>query len=625
MADPLSVAAGVAGLLSLTIQLCDKLTEYTSSVKNAAEESSDLNVRLRALANVLDRLGRFLREQKDTAAFEPTSVLYQTTQQCHEKLKSLETVVSSFMKETQVKNHVWKRCVMWPLKKREHEQTVFAIQHWMDIFNLSLSMDTCDLLSISIDQIKQLRNSQSHTADNIDRVLSLVDNIKVKLDETHLSTNGSIDRLQSTLEDTQARQMRKNILEWVSNSVDPSTNYNDALGNRHPGTGRWFLESTIFKEWVMDPHLLWLHGIPGCGKTFICATIIEAMKELCGKSSQTCVVYFHFDFQDGKKQDARIMMRSMLRQLCAALPDVPKAVASVFKRYEASGQQPPLHEIASTLQEVIQGYQGEIYFILDALDEVPDQGPRNARAEVLDRLVTLAKAKIPHLHILATSRSEFDIRQALESISCRSLCLENSKVDPDIQSLVQSRLTHGKLSSYSDDVKADIENVVGHGAHGMFRWAALQLNVLEAKRLPKDIRDALRRLPKTLNATYERMLAELAEDDKNFAMAMFRWLLCGKRFLDMQELAEAAVRGRRVEKPLNAEDRLTLATDIFSICRSFVKVSRQYCRARGEYIEAVQFAHFSVQEFLTSSESRPFQLVETHCHAFIGSCCVSHL
>ena len=51
--DPFSITAGIAGLLSLAIQVQQIVSKYTASVKHAAIESQELHTELRALVTVL--------------------------------------------------------------------------------------------------------------------------------------------------------------------------------------------------------------------------------------------------------------------------------------------------------------------------------------------------------------------------------------------------------------------------------------------------------------------------------------------------------------------------------------------------------------------------------------------
>ena len=115
---------------------------------------------------------------------------------------------------------------------------------------------------------------------------------------------------------------------------------------------------------------------------------------------------------------------------------------------------------------------------------------------------------------------------------------------------------------------------------------------------PGRIRRALEGLPKTLDETYERTLREINDADWELAHRLFQCVAVASRPLRVDELAEFLAfdfkagsipkfhEGWRVEDPLDA---------VLSTCPSLliaVKVGDS---------QIIQFSHFSVKEFLTST------------------------
>jgi hypothetical protein len=60
MIDPFTLITGVAGLVSLAIQIMQITSDFASSVKDAADSVKDLNRELIALKTVLEQLESFL-------------------------------------------------------------------------------------------------------------------------------------------------------------------------------------------------------------------------------------------------------------------------------------------------------------------------------------------------------------------------------------------------------------------------------------------------------------------------------------------------------------------------------------------------------------------------------------
>ena len=126
------------------------------------------------------------------------------------------------------------------------------------------------------------------------------------------------------------KQRQEKIDRWLL-PPDPSINYNKALGQRYEGSGLWFLASGAFTKWkTQRSSFLWLHGIPGCGKTILSSAIIKNLDSIL--SSQP-LLYFYFDFNDTSKQILDSMVRSLISQLYYKCEDTWKQLDSLFSSY----------------------------------------------------------------------------------------------------------------------------------------------------------------------------------------------------------------------------------------------------------------------------------------------------
>jgi ankyrin repeat protein len=137
--------------------------------------------------------------------------------------------------------------------------------------------------------------------------------------------------------------------------------------------------------------------------------------------------------------------------------------------------------------------------------------------------------------------------------------------------------------------------------YGRFRWVSCQLEILR-RCFPSSIRDTLASLPKTLDATYEHTLLGIDEEKWQFAHRMFQCLAVSLRPLRAEELAEIlAVQFDPGALPrFHADWRLGDAEEaVLSACSSLITV------VNVDGFRVVQFAHFSVKEFLTSDRLSP--------------------
>lgn len=128
-----------------------------------------------------------------------------------------------------------------------------------------------------------------------------------------------------------------------------------------------------------------------------------------------------------------------------------------------------------------------------------------------------------------------------------------------------------------------------------FRWVACQLDTLGKLNTESEVRNALQDLPKDLDETYTRILVNIGESNRPYALRALNWLLVPMetKRLTTDVLAVAVTMpcqgGKfRLEEQLFDPSRLH---DIFGCLITVVK------GRRGDYF---RLAHYTVKEFLLS-------------------------
>lgn len=242
-------------------------------------------------------------------------------------------------------------------------------------------------------------------------------------------------------------------------------NHNKALKERFGKTGTWFTESLVANNWKTAPgSFLWLYGIPGCGKTILSSTIIEAIFNHCSNNSFFALVYFYFDFNDAEKQRPESMIRSLIVQLSLQCISVPQTLESLYTTCTNGKRQPAQHSLLATLHQVIEGFQ-ETYLVIDALDESSD------RNELLANIGKMTSWKDLNLHTLVTSRKEKDILDSMERLADQEkVCIQSILVNDDICAYVRGRLqTDLRLKRWRNQpkVQLEIESTLMDKADGM--------------------------------------------------------------------------------------------------------------------------------------------------------------
>ena len=145
--------------------------------------------------------------------------------------------------------------------------------------------------------------------------------------------------------------------------------------------------------------------------------------------------------------------------------------------------------------------------------------------------------------------------------------------------------------------------------------------------LSPRIRQALNELPETLDETYERTLLDIGEENWAYAHRLFQSIVVARSPLGVEELAEflafkADTGGNLVFqpdwRPENPRDT------VLSTCSSLISI------VNVEGSAVMQFSHFSVKEYLTSSriaESRVsrYYIPLEPAHIFVTRACLSIL
>src|SRR5271154_6016609 len=141
-----------------------------------------------------------------------------------------------------------------------------------------------------------------------------------------------------------------------------------------------------------------------------------------------------------------------------------------------------------------------------------------------------------------------------------------------------------------------------------FRWAACQLEELRRCLKPSNALKQLQNLPKTLEATYARILERVPEEYERGMQTILTCLTFAVRPMTIQEVAEATAVDLE-KQSFSISDRFPDPYDILDLCSSLVSLSEVGPESsvkkemRSYYVhkddeKILQFAHFSVKEYI---------------------------
>lgn len=146
MADPLSIAASVAGLISLSVEVTKIANEYASSVKSAPEEIKELAIQTEALSQVLVKL----RDDAAEDVFQPNSYLCSVLEYCESQLKGLSEKLGQWTTPENRLDAVRGRLIRWPLERKECIETTKRLYECAQMFHLYLTLSSRFVPSIEL-------------------------------------------------------------------------------------------------------------------------------------------------------------------------------------------------------------------------------------------------------------------------------------------------------------------------------------------------------------------------------------------------------------------------------------------------------------------------------------------
>ena len=415
--DPITIA-GLGGTVAQLIDTTSKVIRYINDVKNAPKERGKL---AREVSNLLPLFTDLRYRIDESNSTDPWFHGLQSLGGKGSPLEAFQSTLEEIATKLEPKSNVRKvaQAFSWPLEKKEVEGLLARIERLKSLIGLALQKDNFKLAQAIKDDVSMR-----------------FDSLEIERDTTR-------------------------IAEWLK-APDPSSNHNAARKKWQATTGEWFTNSRDFAQWKTVPNsFLWLHGIPGSGKTILCSTIIQNIVDICQQQPSTIVAYFYFDFNEPNKQCADSLLRSLLIQISAQSPPLLQLLQTAYRKSQNEQQHFSFKAMSLLLRQMLKGLR-QTYIIYDALDECRD------RDELHELITEIKEWNIGTLHMLATSRREKDIEDYLQSLVSCQVCIQSAQVDADIQVFIAEKLaTDPKLKKWPIEAKGEIETSLMAGANGM--------------------------------------------------------------------------------------------------------------------------------------------------------------
>ncbi|KAF5985512.1 putative ankyrin repeat protein [Fusarium bulbicola] len=261
MADPLSMAASIAGIIALADLVFKTVFSYTYKAKEAKRDVESLKEEISGLSNALRILDALAYELEAENGPRDVALNAKLLDQCRENLNAINQKVQKAVKDFDDARK-WKavsRQLKWPFS----------------------SLETKDLLE-SLSRYKATALLSQQVAHN------------TKIEELVLKVYQKSEITASILID---REKQRILDFFMKPNLNPQPSLDQSIKWRHPITGNWLLSSPELQSWFANKgSLVWLNGIAGGGKTILAGLVIQ--EALSRSSPEVGVAFFFCDYKN---------------------------------------------------------------------------------------------------------------------------------------------------------------------------------------------------------------------------------------------------------------------------------------------------------------------------------------
>jgi hypothetical protein len=356
MSDPLSVTAGVVGILSFGIQVCNGVTEYYSNWKSYDEDVKTTYEMIYQLSGTFSLVSQ--KVESNLLKRRPAaSQVLASIKLCEGSILALENRLNK-IKAKEPDLATTKRNTAVGELKKQGKRLLYPFKQGT---------------------LGKLKDVVGELKDNLAPALAV---LSLDVGEATLV---EIRAVRAESQAWRSEERTHQVLNWLS-PLEFHSRQQAVLEKRCGETAGWILEDERFvrwcdaadgesnglwcqgqSKWIMLDTRHWLMMPVGSGKSVITSVVIDHLQRE-SSGNDIAVIYLYCDWQDSEAQSVENLIGCLLKQAVETSPKIPRMVDEAFAKHKKGKTSLTLPESTAMLRETCTSF-GRVYFAIDALDE----------------------------------------------------------------------------------------------------------------------------------------------------------------------------------------------------------------------------------------------------------------
>ncbi|EED19635.1 NACHT domain protein [Talaromyces stipitatus ATCC 10500] len=415
------------------------------------------------------------------------------------------------------------------------------------------------------------------------------------LNLTHQALKNTADLLER--DNVKSDRDRLNKVRDKLKPVSASSQVHSAISSsRIPGSGKW-INDRIKSWWQSSQPILWLHGGPAVGKSYLAAKIIDDLTN-AEISSMPVVASFFCKNNDIDLRSMNKALRTLAWQVAAQLPRFADHAEDFCLKADLADTYSVWWKL---LLKFFTGGASDVsvWFVINGIDEV-DPEEQNLLFDLLEKTYSLEEQSQVSFSLRFVLLSRDSVRSSLEEHLLGwvpDIEITNSQNKEDLHRYIYQKLQRASLFKGSSKLLDEIVDDIRESAEGLWEWANLVIKSVLHCSTKGQIRRVVKTMPRGISAMLSQELQRLARQLS--ADMLPDELNCVEESGQIQQLNLILSFIMLEDEVLNVEDNLRIEYSSLFVVRDAGEAEGYF---KDDFI--VTLRHSSFYEFFKTSGQR---------------------